>query len=181
MEESRNAAVQSGTVVENGAKETAKVNISGKSGVNEAEEKTRKPEGSAEKAKEEAAEKVNPLEAEIKRLKEENARQKSQFEAAIRQYSVERAAEDFLRSEGAKNPRLLLKLIDLSAAELDDKGMAKGLEEQLEALKRDEPYLFDEKNVTRNSCFRPEEASDFSETSKPDLSQMTYSQMLKMM
>lgn len=175
MEEIKNITAESAAAATNAAENPAKPDTE------ENRVEIAKDNNADEKEKAELSEKTASLEAEIKKLKEENARQKSKYEAAIKKHGTERAAEDIMRREGAKNPRLLLKLIDLSAAELDEKGEIKGLVEQLKALKRDEPYLFDNKSEKTHSCFRPEEASDFSETAKPDISQMTYSQMIKLM
>lgn len=116
------------------------------------------------------------LEEEILKLKEENARQRAEFDRAIRQIHIERAVKDKLCAEGARNPEILLKLIDSSAAEIGENGDVIGIDEQISALKSNEPYLFREEKPVSMGCFRPEEAGDFSET---DFSQMTYSQMIK--
>lgn len=119
------------------------------------------------------------LEAEIVRLKEEGQRQKSEFEAAIKEVKIKSAALERLYSEGAKNPRLMLKLIDISKADFGENGSLVGLDEQINDLKNSEGYLFDGYRAAAMGCFRPEESGDFSETHKTDFSLMTYSQMLR--
>lgn len=118
------------------------------------------------------------LEAEIVRLKEEGQRQKSEFEAAIKELKIKSAALERLYSEGAKNPKLMLKLIDISKADFGENGSLVGLDEQIDNLKNSEGYLFDGYRAAMG-CFRPEESGDFSETHKTDFSLMTYSQMLR--
>ncbi|MDE6725520.1 MAG: phage scaffolding protein, partial [Ruminiclostridium sp.] len=60
------------------------------------------------------------LEAEIVRLKEAVVRQKEEFEAAIGEMKVKGAVLERLYGEGAKNPKLLLKLIDVSKIGFDE-------------------------------------------------------------
>ena len=84
-----------------------------------------------------------------------------------------------LYGEGAKNPKLLLRLIDTSGADFDEKGSLVGIDEQIDSLKNSEGYLFGGYGAASAGCFRPEEAGDFSETSKADFSHMTYSQVLR--
>ena len=119
------------------------------------------------------------LESEIVRLKEESLRQKSEFEAAIKELKIKSAVLERLYGEGAKNPKLLLRLIDTSGADFDEKGSLVGIDEQIDSLKNSEGYLFGGYGAASAGCFRPEEAGDFSETSKADFSHMTYSQVLR--
>lgn len=119
------------------------------------------------------------LEGEIQRLKDENARQKTEFEAAIKELKIQGAVEERLHKEGARNPKLMMKLVDFSKADFDEKGALIGVDEQISSLKDSEGYLFNNDKAAYSGCFRPEEAADFSDTSKADFSLMTYSQMIK--
>lgn len=123
--------------------------------------------------------KEKTLEGEIQRLKDENVRQKAEFEAAIKGLKIQGAVEERLRNEGARNPKLMMKLVDFSKADFDEKGLLVGIDEQISSLKDREGYLFNNDKEAYTGCFRPEEAGDFSDTSKADFSLMTYSQMIK--
>ena len=54
-----------------------------------------------------------------------------------------------LTAMGAKNARLAAKAIDYGKLELGEDGAVVGLEEQLEALSKSDPYLFREPEVRR--------------------------------
>lgn len=119
------------------------------------------------------------LEAEIVRLKEAAVRQKEEFEAAIMEMKVKSAVLERLYGEGAKNPKLLMRLIDISKVGFDDEGGLVGLDEQIGGLKENEGYLFVERcGADLLGCFRPEESGDLAET-RADFSQMTYSEMIR--
>ena len=126
-----------------------------------------------------AEEEKSSFKEEIARLREEGARQKAEYEAAVREMSIKTAALEKLYGEGARNPKLMLRLIDFSKADFGDDGAVLGLDEQIGALKEKEGYLFEEKRLSGSlGCFRPEESGDLAET-KEDLSQMTYSEMIR--
>lgn len=129
------------------------------------------PDG-GEKGEEEAS-----LKEEVLRLKEEIAARRTEYEAAIRELRIKGAVLERLYGEGAKNPLLLSRLMDTSEMDFDEKGELKGVDEQIERLKRSDGYLFG--GSVSFECFRPEEGSDFSETCKENFSDMTYSQMLR--
>ncbi len=118
------------------------------------------------------------LEEEIARLKEDGVRQKKEFEAAIKELEIRSAVLERLYGEGAKNPKLLLKLIDISKVGFDDGGGIVGIDEQIGSLKSSEGYLFEERGAVGSGGFRPGESGDFSET-RTDFSQMTYSEMIR--
>lgn len=129
------------------------------------------PDG-GEKGEEEAS-----LKEEVLRLKEEIAARRTEYEAAIRELRIKGAVLERLYGEGAKNPLLLSRLMDTSEMDFDEKGELKGVDEQIERLKRSDGYLFG--GSVSFEYFRPEEGGDFSETCKENFSDMTYSQMLR--
>lgn len=134
-----------------------------------------------------AASEINPdggekgeeasLREEVLRLREEIAARRTEYEAAIRKLRIKGAVLERLYGEGAKNPLLLSRLMDTSEMDFDEKGELKGVDEQIERLKRSDGYLFG--GSVSFECFRPEEGGDFSETCKENFSDMTYSQMLR--
>lgn len=134
-----------------------------------------------------AASEINPdggekgeeasLREEVLRLREEIAARRTEYEAAIRELRIKGAVLERLYGEGAKNPLLLSRLMDTSEMDFDEKGELKGVDEQIERLKRSDGYLFG--GSVSFECFRPEEGGDFSETCKENFSDMTYSQMLR--
>ncbi len=142
-------------------------------------ENSNRENSNGEKDNIENSDEKSSLESEIIRLKEESLRQKSEFEAAIKELKIKSAVLERLYGEGAKNPKLLLRLIDTSGADFDEKGSLVGIDEQIDSLKNSEGYLFGGYGAASAGCFRPEEAGDFSETSKADFSHMTYSQVLR--
>ena len=142
-------------------------------------ENSNRENSNGEKDNIENSDEKSSLESEIVRLKEESLRQKSEFEAAIKELKIKSAVLERLYGEGAKNPKLLLRLIDTSGADFDEKGSLVGIDEQIDSLKNSEGYLFGGYGAASAGCFRPEEAGDFSETSKADFSHMTYSQVLR--
>lgn len=117
------------------------------------------------------------LKEEVLRLREEIAARRTEYEAAIRELRIKGAVLERLYGEGAKNPLLLSRLMDTSEMDFDEKGELKGVDEQIERLKRSDGYLFG--GSVSFECFRPEEGGDFSETCKENFSDMTYSQMLR--
>ena len=125
-----------------------------------------------------AEEEKSFLEREIVRLKDEIVRQKAEFDAAVEEMKVRSAVMERLYGVGAKNPKLLVKLIDCSKVGFGDDGGLVGLEEQIGALKEKEGYLFEERSAGSLGCFRPEESGDLAETGV-DFSQMTYSEMIR--
>ena len=113
----------------------------------------------AEKSLSEDTEKSS-LEREIVRLNDEIVRQKAEFEAAVGEMKVKSAVLEKLYGVGAKNPGLLMKLIDVSKVGFDDVGGVVGLDEQISVLKEKEGYLFEEKRISDSlGCFMPEEKS----------------------
>lgn len=82
-------------------------------------------------------EKSRQLHEQIDRLTQEVARRDAQIEQVKKSTRV----RELLREGGARNPDVLLRMIDLGRV-AEDKGKVTGLEEQLTALRESDPYLF---------------------------------------
>jgi predicted RNase H-like nuclease (RuvC/YqgF family) len=90
------------------------------------------------KSNEDLQTKVTEYEGQIETLKEQSADIQKQS-----------AIELSLVKNGARNPKAVKGLLDVEKVELTDEGV-KGLEEQLEALKESDAYLFQTKDDDRN-------------------------------
>lgn len=62
-------------------------------------------------------------------------------EAKLRQVQIDGEVRYMLAKMGAKNPTLAAKVLDLSAVQVDDNGVA-GVEESVKRLMATDPYLF---------------------------------------
>lgn len=83
------------------------------------------------KENEKAAKKVAELEAQV-----------AEKDKAITGYEKKGKVAAALREAGARDEELLLRLIDLDSVTFDDKDGLSGLEEQLEPIRKKNPYLF---------------------------------------
>lgn len=85
------------------------------------------------------------LELQIKNLQESNVKTTEQYQAKIKELSQSYGLKEALGGFKPKNVVSLEALIDKSKIEYDDKGkVVKGLEEQIEAIKKTDSYLFAE-------------------------------------
>lgn len=122
---------------------------------------------------------VEALKKQISDLQAENKSKDESYAAEIKNIRINNAVDKALMTASAKNnlaARALLK--DLDKAELDEEGKVKGLDEQIEALKKSDPYLFETKQVQNIRGAKPGEAYD---VNKPDTSKMTYSELAAFM
>lgn len=108
-----------------------------------------------------------------------NAEQVKAHEAEISKLKLDNAVETALTAAGAKNNKALRALLDHEKIKLDDSGKLEGLEEQLKAVRKSDPYLFAEKEqeVPSFKGFQPGASGDVSPSAGTDLSKMTYSEM----
>ena len=83
------------------------------------------------------------LTAEINRLKEENKKATQEYEEKLKQQAFDFALERALTNAQAKNPKAVRALLDTESIKLDGDKLL-GLEEQLNALKESDSYLFGE-------------------------------------
>ncbi len=107
-------------------------------------------------------------------------REKEDLEKELGRCRLEYAAERALTQAGARNARLLLKIIGTQGLVLGEDDSIEGLHEKAEALKASDPYLFgDQKPYFKG--YVPEQAGDFSPDGRMDFSDMTYSEVVELM
>ena len=82
------------------------------------------------------------LNAKIAELTASNEKTKSEYETRIALRERDYMLQDSLKSSKAKNPKAALALLDLEKVVIKD-GKLDGLDSQIEALKKSDPYLFD--------------------------------------
>lgn len=95
----------------------------------------------------------------LERLSSENAavrQDKAALKSELKTTAVRHAAETKLMQAGARNPNLVLKILNLEKIQQSDDGSFAGLDEQIEALKSSDAYLF-----------HPTETPDTPDTSSP--------------
>ena len=115
------------------------------------------------------AEKQTALDAEYERGLSEGTAQMEEFKTA-------QAVDAALSSVGAKNPELLKKLIDISAISSED-GEIIGLDEQIEKLRQDNPFLFEEENPAPKFTLRPKTSDKIT---KQSFDRMSYMDRVKL-
>jgi len=118
------------------------------------------------------------LKKQIEDLQNDNAKQKKAHEAELNQLKLDNAIEGALAQAGAKNSKTVKALLDMTRVALGEDGKLTGLDEQLEAVKQSDAYLFAEQSQTNFKGFQPGASGDTNPDSKIDFSKMTYSQMV---
>lgn len=119
------------------------------------------------------------LKKQLEALQQQNARQVIAHEAQMLQLRLDNAVEAALTAAGSKNNRALRALLDTEKIKLDDSGRLEGLEEQLEAVRRSDPYMFAERERERVGFkgFQPGASGDIKPGTEADFSAMTYSEL----
>lgn len=103
--------------------------------------------------KKELEEKADLLEADLRALKEDSEvllSTKNELEEELKTTKLNNAIETTLIQTGAKNTKTIRALLDMSKVVEGEEGIT-GLEEQLNALKQSDPYLFKNNKVEGNS------------------------------
>ncbi len=83
------------------------------------------------------------LATQITTLQQQNATQKTEFEAKLAALKLDNAVELALTGAKAKNSKAVKAMLDLSKVKLGEDGKLSGLDEQLEALKKSDGYMFE--------------------------------------
>lgn len=97
----------------------------------------------------------------------------------IRQLKLDNAVETALAASGARNSKAVRSLFDSGKLKLGEDGKVAGLDEQLAAIRKSDPYLFEEKRQETHTFigFQPGASSDSVPNAALDPSKMTYSEM----
>ncbi len=102
---------------------------------------------------------VNALKEQITKLQGENADAAKSFAAEIKKLKIDTAVDMALSAARARNPKAVKALLELDNAELDDKGLVKGLDEQIKKLTAapDSAFMFETKQQGNFEGFKPGE------------------------
>ena len=84
------------------------------------------------------------LKKQIEDLQQQNADQKKAHDAEMVQLKLDNAIETALTAAGAKNAKAVRSLLNASNLKLAADGSVDGLKEQLEAVQKSDPYMFNE-------------------------------------
>lgn len=90
------------------------------------------------------------LKKQIEELQKANKEKDAAHAAEMLKIKLDSAVEKALTESGAKNVKAVRALLNLEGAELDDKGLVKGLDKQIEALKGadDSKFMFADSSVS---------------------------------
>ncbi|MDE7049554.1 MAG: phage scaffolding protein [Lactobacillus sp.] len=88
------------------------------------------------------AEDNEKLKERVEEYKAKNAELSKEWQGKLDAQSKNFAISNSLRDAGAKNSKAVSALLDLDKVSLDDKGKLTGLDDQVEALKKSDGYLF---------------------------------------
>lgn len=83
------------------------------------------------------------LQEKINTLQQENETTKQEYEKRITEIKFEHALSSALKGAKSKNDKAVQALLDMDALKLTESGEIIGLKEQLEALQKNDPYLFE--------------------------------------
>lgn len=102
------------------------------------------------------------LQSKIEALQAENSKQKESYEGKIYQMKVDNALGKALTAAKAKSAAAVKAMLGMDKYELADDGTIKGLDDALAAVKKDNPWAFEEeKKPSFNlSGFKPGESAD---------------------
>lgn len=97
------------------------------------------------------------LQGQIKQLQEDNKTAKQNYQDQLAKQNKSFKIEGALRDAKAKNIKTVLPLIDTEKVSVNDDGSLNGLSEQLDAVKKDNSFLFEadqsKPNVTLSNKF----------------------------
>ena len=97
------------------------------------------------------------LQSQIKQLQDENKTAKQNYQDQLAKQHKSFKIEGALRDAKAKNIKTVLPLIDTEKVSVNDDGSLNGLSEQLDAVKKDNSFLFEadhpKPNVTLSNKF----------------------------
>lgn len=117
------------------------------------------------------------LKKQIETLQAQNAEQLKAHTAEIARLKLDNAVEAALTAAGAKNNKAVRSLIDAGKLKLSEDGSLDGLKEQLEAIRKSDGYLFEDKSAKAPTLkgFTPAASADG--VPAADIGKMTYSEL----
>ncbi|WP_342489167.1 phage scaffolding protein [Cytobacillus sp. FSL W7-1323] len=123
--------------------------------------------------------KVDPeaLQQKINDLQEENKNTKTEYEGKLKKQTFDYALKDALTGAKVRNPKAAKALLDLESIKLDGDKLL-GLEDQLNALKESDSYLFEEKEKINAKFSIGQHKKEQNAT--VDLKSMSYQERLKL-
>ncbi len=116
------------------------------------------------------------LKKQIEDLQRQNAEQKKAHDAEMGQLRLDNAVEAALTAAGAKNTKAVRSLFDAGKLKLGEDGKVSGLDEQLAAVQKSDPYLFADKQQVFKG-FQPGASADIKPGAKVDTSKMNYDEL----
>lgn len=117
------------------------------------------------------------LKKQIETMKQQNAEQEKAHKAELSQLKLDNAIETALTAAGAKNPKAVKALLDISKVKLGDDGKLSGWDEQLQAVQKSDGYLFNTKQQNNFRGFQPGVSGNIKPGEKVDMSKMTYDEL----
>ena len=115
------------------------------------------------------------LKAQIKELQDEAAERDSQYAQKIKEMQVDNGINSAILQCGVKNPKILTSLLNKEAITLNEDGSISGLQEQIEALKQSDSYLFT--SDTPKGVVPGETNTQHTGLTKEEFNKLTYEQM----
>jgi len=89
------------------------------------------------------------LQQQITTLQQQNADQKKAHETELNQLKLDNAVDVALSGAKAKNSKAIKAMLDMSKVKVGEDGKLSGFDEQLEALKKSDGYMFDATETTQ--------------------------------
>lgn len=89
------------------------------------------------------------LQQQISDLQKANADQQKAHDAELAQLKLDNAVEVALSSAKAKNSKAVKAMLDMSKVKIGEDGKLTGFDEQIEALKKSDSYMFDVQQQTQ--------------------------------
>lgn len=119
------------------------------------------------------------LQMQINDLQKANADMQKAHDAEIAQLKLSNVIEAALMSAGAKNVKAARSLLDDSKLKLGDDDKVSGLEDQINAIKKSDGYMFADKPAApKFKGFQPGASGTVPPGNEADTSKMTYSEMV---
>lgn len=119
------------------------------------------------------------LKKQIEDLQKQNADQAKAHKAEMVQLKLDNAVDAALTAAGAKNGKAVRSLFDSTKLVLAEDGSVTGLAEQIAAVQKSDPYMFNETKPAKQSFkgFQPGASGDKKPGAKVDMSKMSYEEL----